>query len=90
MFNPLATFIFTATGTFAIWLTKGFKGSFDSEMVRIEDRNSLKGTTRYFLGMGIWIVIAVIISVLLTRPTETKSYKGRVNEKGEIELEEIK
>jgi hypothetical protein len=90
MINPVATFLFTATGAFAIWLTKGFKGPFDNEMVRIHERHSTKGTTRYLLGMGIWIVIVVIISIALTRPTETKAYKARVNDKGEIELEEIK
>ncbi len=90
MLNPFLTFLFTATGAFAIWISKGFKGPFDNEMVRIDERHSTRGNIRYFLGMGIWIAVIVITSIILTRPTETKAYKARMNEKGEIELEEIK
>ncbi len=90
MINPIATFLFTATGAFAIWLTKGFKGPFDKEMVSIDERNSTKGTTRYFLGLGIWVAILIIAGVLLTRPTKTKAYKVKTNDKGEIiEIEEV-
>jgi hypothetical protein len=90
MINPISTLLFTATGAFAIWMTKGFKGPFDNEMVSIDDRNSTKGTIRYFLGLGIWVAVLMIVIVLLTRPTETKTYKAKTNAKGEIELEEIK
>lgn len=91
MLNPISTFLFTATGAFAIWMTKGFKGAFDNEMVSIADRNTTKGTIRYFLGLGIWVTVLLIATVLLTRPTETKTYKVKTNDKGEIiELEEVK
>lgn len=91
MINPFTTFLFTATGAFAIWLFKGLKGPFDNEMVRIEERNSTRGTVRYFLGLGIWIGILVIASVLLTRPSKQSAYKVKTNEKGEIiEIEEVK
>lgn len=90
MTDQISTFIFTVTGAFAIWLTKGFKGPFDKEMVSINERNSVKGRARYFLGMAIWIGFIIILSVILTRPAKTKAYKGRLNEKGEIELEEVK
>lgn len=72
MINPLATFIFTATGAFTIWLTKGFKGPFDKEMVSVNERHSAKGTVRYFLGMGVWITLVIVLSVVLTSPTEDK------------------
>lgn len=91
MINPVATFIFTATGAFAIWLTKGFKGPFDKQMVSVDERNSTKGTRRYFLGLGIWVAILIIASILLTRPTRENSYRVKTNEKGEIiKLEEVK
>ena len=90
MVNPVLTFLFTATGAFAIWVSKGLRGPFDNEMVRISERHSTRGTIRYFLGLGIWVVVLIIVSVILTRPTEKRSYKARMNEKGEIELEEVK
>jgi hypothetical protein len=92
MSNPIATFLFTATGAFAIWATKGFKGSFNNEMVSPDERNSIKGIKRFYLGLAIWVLIIAVTSVILTRPTETKVYKIiKTNEKGEIiELEEIK
>jgi hypothetical protein len=90
MINPIATFFFTTTGAFVIWMTKGFKGPFDKEMVSVDERNSTKGTTRYYLGIGIWIVVLIIMTVILTRPTEIKTYKVKTNNKGEIELEKVK
>ena len=85
----VSTFIFILTGSFAVWATKGFKGSFNNAMVSIEQRNSTKGNIRYFLGLGIWILILVIAGVILSRPTKPQSYEGRMNEKGEIELRPI-
>jgi hypothetical protein len=91
MLNPISTFLFTSTGAFAIWMTKGFKGPFDKEMVSVADRNSTKGMLRYFLGLGIWVAILAVATVLLTRPAESKTYKVKTNEKGEIiEFEEVK
>ena len=90
MTNPISTFLFTATGAFIIWMSKGFKGPFDKEMVSVAERNSTKGTIRYFLGIVIWVVVLMIAYVILTRPTETKGYKAKMNNKGEIELEEVK
>jgi hypothetical protein len=90
MRNLFPSFVFTLTGAFAIWLAKGFKGSFNDVMVRIDDRHSAKGVAQLILGLGMWIAIVAILSVLLSRPADTKTYRGRVNEKGEIELEEIK
>lgn len=84
MRNLISTFFFTSTGAFAIWMIKGFKGPFDKEMVSIADRNTTKGIIRYLLGMGIWLAIIVIAAVLLTRPTESKTYKVKINEKGEL------
>ena len=87
----IARFLFISTGAFAIWMTKGFKGPFDKEMIRIDDNISVKGTTRYFLGLGIWIGILIIASVLLTRPSKQSVYKIKTNKKGEIiEMEEVK
>ena len=91
MKNPFATFFFTATGAFAIWLAKGLQGAFDDEMVSVDGRSSIKGTVRYLLGFGIWVAILIIASILLTRPTKQKTYKVRTNDKGEIiEIEEVK
>lgn len=84
MLNPISTFLFTSTGAFAVWMTKGFKGPFDKEMVSIADRNSPKGMTRYFLGLSIWVAIIAVAIVLLTRHTESRSYKVKANEKGKI------
>jgi hypothetical protein len=67
-------------------LTKGFKGPFDKEMVSINERNSAKGIARYFLGMGVWIVVLVVIAVIMIRPAQEKRYKIRTNEKGEMEF----
>lgn len=87
----ISRFLFISTGAFAIWMTKGFNGPFDNEMVRIDERNSTKGTFRYFLGLGIWIAILIIASILLTRPSKQSIYKVKTNEKGEIiEIEEVK
>ena len=90
----ISTFLFITTGAFAFWLTKGFKGPFNNEMVSINERLSTRGTVRYFLGMGIWIAILIVASVILSRPDEktgTKAYKAKTNDKGEIiELEEVK
>jgi hypothetical protein len=61
MINQVSNFFFTATGAFAIWMTKGFKGPFDNEMVSVNERNSSKGTVRYFLGFGIWVLIGLIV-----------------------------
>ncbi len=65
MVNQLSKFFFTATGAFAIWMTKGFKGSFDNEMVSIDERNSTKGTVRYFLGFGIWVLVGLIVFLIV-------------------------
>jgi hypothetical protein len=65
MNNPGTKFLFTATGAFAIWLTKGFKGSFDNEMVSPYERNSTKGTRRYLLGMAIWFVLLIALAIVL-------------------------
>ena len=89
MINPISTLLFIATGAFAIWMIKGFKGPFEKEMVRIDERNSTKGTARFFLGLGIWVGILILTVAILTRP-KTKMYKARTNSNGEIELEEIK
>jgi hypothetical protein len=91
MLNPISTFLFTSKGAFAIWMTKGFKGPFEKEMVSVSDRNSSKGMIRYFLGLGIWVAVFAIATVLLTRPTESKTFKVKMNDKGEIiEFEEVK
>jgi hypothetical protein len=90
MTNPISRFLFTATGAFAMWMIKGFEGPFDKEMVSIDERNSTKGTVRFFLGLGIWISIIVVAAAILTRQPKTKTYKARMNSKGEIELEETK
>lgn len=83
--------ILVSTGSFAIWLTKGFKGPFDKEMVGFSEKNSKKGLVRYFLGIGIWLAISILISVLLTRSSKPSSYKLKMNDKGEvIEIEEVK
>lgn len=78
MSNPITRFFFTATGAFIIWLTKGFKGPFDNEMVAIDERNSTKGTLRFFLGLGIWILVAIITIKMLTRRTD--SYGSETNQ----------
>lgn len=89
--SPFLSFLFTVTGSFAIWLFKGFKGSFDSQMVRIEEKHSARGTGRYFLGIGIWIGILSIAGILLTRPSKQRAYNVKTNEKGEIiEMKEVK
>ena len=75
MTNPIATFLLITTGAFAIWVTKGFKGPFNNEMVSVDERNSAKGTLRFFFFFLIWILFIVVASVMLTRPTETKAYK---------------
>jgi len=86
-----ATFILILTGAFLIWATKGFKGKSDNEMVSIADKFSTKGNIRYYLGLGFWIIVLILTSVTLTRQTETKTYKVKTNDKGEIiELEEVK
>jgi hypothetical protein len=92
MISPIADLVFISTGSFVIWATKGFKGTFDKEMVPIDQRNSSKGLTRFLLGLGIWLIIIINVSVVLTRltRTETKAYEGRLNEKGELVVEEIK
>lgn len=59
-------------------------------MVSIDERHSTKGAVRFYLGIVVWVALLVLASVILTRPTETKTYKARMNEKGEIELEETK
>jgi len=66
MIDPISTFLFTATGIFVIWMTKGFKGTFNSEMVSVKNRNSTKGTAAYFLGMGVWVALLIIVVSLLT------------------------
>jgi len=65
MSNPIANFLFTTTGAFAIWMSKGFKGPFDNEMVSIDERNSTKGTVRFFLGLGIWVLVILIAASIL-------------------------
>lgn len=66
MIDPISTFIFTSTGIFVIWMTKGFKGTFEQEMVSVKQRNSTKGTVAWFLGLGVWILVLVIVASLLT------------------------
>lgn len=92
MFNPVSTFLFIATGSFSVWMIKGFKGPFDQEMISIDERHSRKGTIRYYLGMCIWIAIFISITIVMTKPTKQKFYKViKTNEKGELlKLEEIK
>ena len=81
--------MFILTGSFTLWAARGFKGTFNSAMVSIDERNSTKGSIRYFLGLGMWILILVIAGLILSRPTKLQSYEGRMNEKGEIELKPI-
>jgi hypothetical protein len=81
----LTSFIFITTGSFLVWMTKGFKGAFDDGMVSPDERNSMKGTQRYFLGLAIWITIFIVISMILSKPVETKKYKVRSNAQGAIE-----
>ena len=73
--------LFTATGSFLIWCTKGFKGSFNNVMVSVNERQTYKGRMRLFLGMAVWAVLLLIVSSMLATPEEeTKTYKARVNE----------
>lgn len=92
MSNAFTTFLFTITGSFIIWLTKGFKGHFNEEMVSIDERHSTKGNIRYYLGIGAWIFIIVLTGAILARPTQKKAYKIiKTDEKGEaFKLQEIK
>ncbi len=91
MKNSISTFIFISTGAFAIWMTKGFKGPFDKEMVSIAERNSPKGLLRFFIGIGIWFSVLAIVTALLASPPVSKKYKVKTNKKGEIiRLEEVK
>ena len=73
MNNPITTFLFTTTGAFVIWITKGFKGPLNDEMVSIDKRNSAKGTARFYLGFGVWLLIIIIAGLILTRPAGRRS-----------------
>jgi hypothetical protein len=41
------------TGSFVIWSLKGFKGSFDDEMVSIKEERSDKATVRFLIGAAV-------------------------------------
>jgi hypothetical protein len=58
-------FVLMLTGTFLIWTTKGFKGRFDDEMVAVAERNSAKGAIRYWLGIGFWVILLILLSKLI-------------------------
>jgi hypothetical protein len=57
-------------------------------MVSVGERHSKKGVLRYYLGLGFWIVVLVILNIIIFRPGRAAIYKVKTNEKGEIiELE---
>ena len=64
-----------STGTFAIWMFKGFKGPLKNELVSVDERNSTKGIKRIVLGILIWILIALIIVAIFREKAETRTYR---------------
>lgn len=65
----ISNLLFVSTGAFVIWMSKGFKGSFNDHMVSFDKRHSTQGYTRPFLGILIWgVVLVVLYNVLKSEP----------------------
>ena len=72
-------------------MIRGFKGSINKEMISPDERHSIKGATRYYLGMGIWIALLIAAGSIMAKQTQPRTFEVKTNEKGEIiELKEDK
>jgi hypothetical protein len=77
MINPISSFLFVSTGSFVLWAVKGFKGSFNDQMVSVDARHSKQGTIRFCLGLSVWVIVAIIAYLLFKKQSDTLMYELR-------------